>query len=129
MACTTGIWKRPSDRLSCISATGSPSNFADTTERARKFAKDHETRFRPLDVAGNLAWWTAQNSGKKEDFAKKEEAQNKIDEYLADPKAFKELKELHDRRKDDRAQLGAPTRVSEIGAPVTFALPGKGSRS
>ncbi len=73
---------------------------ADTTDRARKFAKDHETRFRPLDVAGNLAWWTAQNSGKKEDFAKKEEAQNKIDEYLADPKAFKELKELHDRRKD-----------------------------
>ncbi len=72
----------------------------DTTDRARKFIKDHETRFRPLDVAGNLAWWAAQNSGKQEDFAKKEETQNRIDEALADPKLFKELKDLHDRRKD-----------------------------
>ena len=34
MACTTGILKRSSDRLSCIRITGSPSNFADTSERA-----------------------------------------------------------------------------------------------
>jgi peptidyl-dipeptidase A len=71
-----------------------------TTERARKFVQGHETRFRPLDVAGNLAWWNAQNSGKKEDFAKKEEAQNKIDEFLADPQAFKEVKDIREHRKD-----------------------------
>jgi len=34
IACTTGILKRSSDRLSCIKVTGLPSNFADTTERA-----------------------------------------------------------------------------------------------
>jgi peptidyl-dipeptidase A len=72
----------------------------DTTDRARKFVKEHETRFRPLDVAGNLAWWAAQNSGNKDDFKKKEEAQNRIDEFLADPKLFKQVKDLHERRKD-----------------------------
>jgi peptidyl-dipeptidase A len=72
----------------------------DITERARKFVKNHESRFRPLDVAGNLAWWAAENSGKKEDFAKKEETQNKIDEFLADPKLFAELKEIRDNCKD-----------------------------
>ena len=34
MACTKGIVNRSSARLSCIRVTGSPSNFADTIERA-----------------------------------------------------------------------------------------------
>ena len=34
IACTIGILKRSSDRLSCIRVTGSPSSFPDTTERA-----------------------------------------------------------------------------------------------
>jgi peptidyl-dipeptidase A len=72
----------------------------DMTARGRKFVKDHETRFRPLDLAGNLAWWAAENSGNKDDFAKKDDAQNKIDEFLADPNLFKEVKELHLHRKD-----------------------------
>ena len=34
IACTTGILKRSSDRLSCINVTGSPSNLAEITDRA-----------------------------------------------------------------------------------------------
>ncbi len=34
IACTIGILKRSSDRLSCIKVTGSPSSFAETTDRA-----------------------------------------------------------------------------------------------
>ena len=71
-----------------------------TTERARKFVKDHEARLRPLEVAGNLAWWKANTTGKDEAFREKEEAQNRIDEALANPQAFDELKAIHQKRKD-----------------------------
>jgi peptidyl-dipeptidase A len=73
----------------------------EVTKRAREFVKDHETRLRPLDVAANLAWWKANLSGKDEDFAKKEETQNRIDAVLSDPKVFAQLREL----KKDRAQI------------------------
>ncbi len=63
-------------------------------ERARKFVKAHEAKLRPLEVESNLAWWNANVSGKDEDFKKKEEAQNRIDEALADPVTFRELKEI-----------------------------------
>lgn len=65
-----------------------------TTAAARKFVEDHEARLRPLEVAANLAWWNANISGKDEDFAKKEAAQNRIDAALADPNVFAELKGL-----------------------------------
>jgi peptidyl-dipeptidase A len=70
------------------------------TERARRFLKEHEARYRPLDVANNLAWWNANTSGRAEDFARKEEAQNRLDEALADPKVFATLKDLREHRKE-----------------------------
>ena len=38
-------------------------------ERAKKFIAAHEAKMRPLEVAGNLAWWNANTTGKDEDFA------------------------------------------------------------
>jgi peptidyl-dipeptidase A len=70
----------------------------DTTDRARKFVAAHETKFRPLDLAANTAWWDANTSGKDEDFKRKEEAQNAIDAALADKTAFAELKALKEAR-------------------------------
>jgi peptidyl-dipeptidase A len=69
------------------------------TGRARKFVKDHERRLRPLDIAANLAWWDANTTGKKEDFVRKIEAQNRVDEALSDRTAFAEVKQLRDHRK------------------------------
>jgi peptidyl-dipeptidase A len=69
------------------------------TDRARKFLKEHEARLRPLEVAAGLAWWNANISGSDEDFKKKEEAQNKIDEVLANATTFAELKAIHKERK------------------------------
>ncbi len=66
-----------------------------TTERARKFLAAHEARLRPLEVAAGLAWWNANVTGKDEDFTRKEEAQNRIDEALANAAAFAELKAIH----------------------------------
>ncbi len=64
------------------------------TERARRFLDAHEKKLRPLEVAANLAWWNANISGKDEDFHKKAETQNRIDEALANPEAFREIHEL-----------------------------------
>jgi len=66
------------------------------TQRAKKFIAAHETKFKPLDRRAGLAWWDANISGKDEDFARKEEAQNAIDAALADAKTFAELKELRE---------------------------------
>src|SRR5205085_8872238 len=77
-----------------LCVTGSVFASPEATERAKKFIAGHDTRIRSLDVSANLAWWNANISGKDEDFKKKEEAQNKIDEALADKAAFAELKQL-----------------------------------
>jgi peptidyl-dipeptidase A len=75
---------------------------AGATNRARKFVERHEAKLRPLEVAANLAWWNANVSGKDEDFKKKEEAQNRIDEALADRAAFAELKQLKEANKQSQ---------------------------
>ncbi len=77
---------------------------ADVTARARKFLDAHTAKLRPLEVAASRAWWDANISGKDEDFKRKEEAQNRIDEALADHKAFAEVKAL----KDDRGKIDDP---------------------
>jgi len=80
---------------------GSPRVMAseEMTERARKFVKEYERKISPLEKAGAQAWWDANISGNEEDFKRKEKAQNQIDEALADPKAFAELKAIHDAAK------------------------------
>jgi len=70
--------------------------------RARKFIAEHEARVRPLEKAVNLAWWTANVSGKDEDFKTKEQAQNKLDEALADNERFAELKAVKALKLRDR---------------------------
>lgn len=64
------------------------------TERARQFVARHEAKVRPLEIAANTAWWKANTSGNKADFKAKEDAQNRIDEALADAKVFEELRGL-----------------------------------
>src|SRR5256885_6101062 len=70
--------------------------------RARKFIAEHEVRIRPLEKAVNLAWWNANVSGKNEDFKTKEQAQNKLDEALADKERFAELKAIKQLKLPDR---------------------------
>ncbi len=65
---------------------------AEANDEAAAFIKDHVAKIRPLEVQGGIAWWNANVTGKDEDFKKKEEAQNKIDEALSDAKAFARLK-------------------------------------
>src|SRR5262245_46986243 len=67
---------------------------SEATDRAGKFLKQHEEKLRPMEIAAGLAWWNANVTGNDEDFKKKEEAQNKIDEALADKARFQEVKSL-----------------------------------
>jgi peptidyl-dipeptidase A len=68
------------------------------TERARKFIDGHVAKLRPLELEANRAWWNANVSGKDEDFKKKEEAQNRIDEALADPERFRAVKAIKEAK-------------------------------
>jgi peptidyl-dipeptidase A len=73
-----------------------PLTGADAGDEAAAFIKDHVAKLLPLEVQGSIAWWNANTTGKDEDFKKKEDAQNKIDEALADKKAFDRVKALKD---------------------------------
>src|SRR5438093_13384586 len=84
----------------CVSLSAQARSSDDS--RARKFIADHEARIRPLEKAVNLAWWTANVSGKDEDFKVKEQAQNKLDEALADKDRFADLKSLRQLKLRDR---------------------------
>ncbi len=51
----------------------------EATVKAKAFVERFSKQLRPLDIAGNRAWWDANITGKDEDFKRKEDAQNKID--------------------------------------------------
>jgi peptidyl-dipeptidase A len=72
---------------------------------ARGFVAGHEEKVRPLEKEAALAWWTANISGKDEDFKAKEEVQNRLDAVLADPGIFAELEKA---RKSLPAAGGGP---------------------
>src|SRR5688500_16949399 len=73
----------------------------DAESRAREFIAEHAARMRPLETAGGTAWWNANTSGKDEDFAAKEEAQNRLDQALTASQRFAELKSLHESKLTD----------------------------
>ena len=83
-------------------ATASPA----ATEDAKKFVAAHETKMRPLDVKAGLAWWTANTTGKDEDYKLKEEVQNQIDLALSNKETFATLKKLK-----EAAEKGEITRT------------------
>ncbi|MBI4861086.1 MAG: M2 family metallopeptidase, partial [Candidatus Riflebacteria bacterium] len=70
-------------------------------DRAKKFIEAHEGKVRPLEITVNRAWWTANVTGKDEDFKAKEEAQNRLDEALSDKKTFAQLKEIKEGKVQD----------------------------
>lgn len=70
----------------------------DMNKAAKSFLEKHELTMRPLEIAANLAWWDANTTGSASAFEKKEKAQNKIDEALANPALFQEIKSLKDNK-------------------------------
>lgn len=91
--------------------TNNPST-AEANDEAAAFIKDHVAKLRPLEVQSGIAWWNANVSGRDEDFKKKEEAQNKIDEALSDPKAFARVKPL--KAAADKGAITDPLTARQI---------------
>ena len=75
--------------VAATTATG-----ADMTAEGQAAVKAHEAKFRPLDVAGQNAWWDANTTGSAEAFKRKEDTQNAVDAALADKAAFAKVKAL-----------------------------------
>src|SRR5207249_5812078 len=74
----------------------------DTMEAARQFITEHESKIQPLEIEIGKAWWNANVTGKDEDFATKEAAENQLNDALADPKQFELLKKIHDGKIADK---------------------------
>lgn len=85
-----------------VAVAGIANLGAADDSAAKSFIEKHVQTMRPLEVAANIAWWNANTTGKDEDFAKKEAAQNAIDAALANPKTFAELKAIKDSGVTDK---------------------------
>jgi peptidyl-dipeptidase A len=66
----------------------------DPIARADRFIEYYLSTVRPLEIESYRRWWDANISGKEEDFAKKQAAEEKLDRTLADPERFAELKAI-----------------------------------
>ncbi len=73
----------------------------DATTDARKFVEEHEKNIKPLEIEIGRAWWNANVSGKDEDFAIKEQAENKLNDALANREQFARLKKIHEGKISD----------------------------
>jgi peptidyl-dipeptidase A len=86
--------------------------LADAAADAAKFIADHEREIRPLEIQAGMAWWTANISGRDDDFKKKENAQNEIDSALSNKTKFATLKAL--KAAKDKGELKDPLVARQI---------------
>jgi peptidyl-dipeptidase A len=82
-----------------IRPAGSAEPSSDS--RAKQFVDRYEKSVRPLEIEVSRLWWNANVSGRDEDYKAKEEAENRLDQILSDPRTFAELKAIHDARLSD----------------------------
>jgi peptidyl-dipeptidase A len=64
----------------------------------KELVKEIEKKYVPLYKETNLAYWEAAKSGKKEDFDKVANLQNKITAIFSDKKTFEQLKKIKDAK-------------------------------
>ena len=64
------------------------------TDEARLVVREHEAQIKALEIESGLAWWEANTTGKPEAFARKEAAQNRIDQAMGNTVRFERLKRL-----------------------------------
>jgi peptidyl-dipeptidase A len=73
----------------------------DPNARARQVIATYESTIRPLEVEAARCWWTANLSGKAEDYRKQQQSQTQIGACLAQSQSFSELKALFEARPTD----------------------------
>jgi peptidyl-dipeptidase A len=70
----------------------------DVNVRARRFIEYYDATVRPLEIEANRLSWVANVTGKDEDYAKKQAAEDKVDLCLSDSRRFAELKAIKESR-------------------------------
>lgn len=79
------------------------STAAETdADLARKVIADYEQRIRPLEIEVGRRWWDANVTGKDEAYARKQEAENELDQALADHERFERLKRCEQAKLADK---------------------------
>lgn len=76
------------------------SDSAD--EAARQVVEEYERVVVPLEIAANRAWWDANISGNDQDFARKEAAENRLNEALSDRRRFGRIERAYRAKLKDR---------------------------
>src|SRR3954471_10256456 len=87
--------------LAMVLSTATAALSQDTSAAGKQFVQEHEKNVQPLEIEIGRAWWKANVSGKDEDFAAKEEAENKLNDALADKQQFARLKKIHEGKISD----------------------------
>ena len=70
------------------------------TDEARLVVREHEAQIKALEIESGLAWWEANTTGKPEAFARKEAAQNRIDQAMGNTVRFERLKRLRAQKSE-----------------------------
>ena len=94
----------------------------DNDARARRFVEYYNATVRPLEIEAARPFWTANVTGKEEDFRKKQEAEEKLESALSDPRAIRRV-EGHQAGRRVRSAPGP-----EIDGPVS-RIPGQAGGS
>ncbi len=82
--------------------TQAADDSGSADEAARQVVEEYEQVVVPLEIAANRAWWDANISGKDEDFARKEAAENRLNEALADRDRFRRIERAYRAKPEDR---------------------------
>ena len=85
----------------CHQFVSAQESNPDMVLRAREVVQRFESVVRPLEIQSNLAWWDANTTGKDEDFARKEQAENQLNAALGDRSTFEQLKSLRETKLED----------------------------
>jgi peptidyl-dipeptidase A len=73
----------------------------DADKRATEFVAWYEREIRPLEIESNRLWWEANTTGNDSAYQKKEEAENKLNEALANRERFAQLKSIREAQVTD----------------------------
>ncbi|HVC92442.1 MAG TPA: M2 family metallopeptidase [Pirellulales bacterium] len=100
-----------------ISASFHSAGAADADKLAKQLVAEYERDFRPLEIEAGRRWWDANVTGSDEAYRLKQEAENQLDQALADRDRFARLKQCN------AAKLADPLLARQIRLIYLQAVP------
>jgi peptidyl-dipeptidase A len=70
-------------------------------QQATAIVSWYESEIRPLEIESSRLWWSANTTGDDKAYEQKEQAENRLNEALADKTRFAQLKKLHEQQLSD----------------------------